>query len=64
MAVTTSSDPVRPTDSAVTKQDERRALGVAAGAHVMHDGYTDLIWVALPICVGDGGQFPAPLKYV
>jgi MFS family permease len=48
MAVTTS-DPVRPTDTVVTKQDERRALGVASGAHVMHDGYTDLIWVALPL---------------
>jgi FSR family fosmidomycin resistance protein-like MFS transporter len=31
------------------KSRERRALGVASGAHVLHDGYTDLIWLALPI---------------
>ena len=29
--------------------DERRALGVACGAHALHDGYTDLIYVMLPI---------------
>ncbi|MGH6665946.1 MAG: MFS transporter, partial [Pseudolabrys sp.] len=28
---------------------EKRALGVACGAHVLHDGYTDLIYVMLPI---------------
>jgi FSR family fosmidomycin resistance protein-like MFS transporter len=28
---------------------ERRALGVACGAHALHDGYTDLIFVLLPI---------------
>ena len=33
----------------VTKLDERRALGVASGAHALHDGYTDLIYVMLPI---------------
>ena len=32
-----------------TKRDERRAMSVASGAHALHDGYTDLIWVALPI---------------
>ena len=30
-----------------TKRDERRTLGVAAGAHALHDGYTDLIYVML-----------------
>jgi MFS family permease len=30
-------------------QDERRALGVACGAHALHDGYTDLVYVMLPI---------------
>jgi len=29
--------------------DERRALGVACGAHALHDGYTDLVYVLLPI---------------
>ena len=31
------------------RQDERRALGVACGAHALHDGYTDLVYVLLPI---------------
>ena len=31
------------------RQDERRAMGVACGAHALHDGYTDLIYVMLPI---------------
>jgi len=49
MTVTASIDPDRPADAAATKSRERRALGVASGAHVMHDGYTDLVWIALPI---------------
>jgi MFS family permease len=48
VAITASTDPAPP-DQASTKQDERRALGVASGAHVLHDGYTDLVWIALPI---------------
>jgi FSR family fosmidomycin resistance protein-like MFS transporter len=28
---------------------ERRAMSVACGAHVLHDGYTDLLYVLLPI---------------
>src|SRR5512135_2436857 len=35
--------------SAHTKTEERRALAVACGAHALHDGYTDLIYVMLPI---------------
>src|SRR5258708_29680317 len=31
------------------RRDERRAAGVACGAHGLHDGYTDLIYVMLPI---------------
>ena len=30
-------------------RDQRRAAGVACGAHALHDGYTDLIYVMLPI---------------
>jgi MFS family permease len=29
--------------------EERRAIAVACGAHALHDGYTDLIYVMLPI---------------
>ncbi len=31
------------------QSEERRALGIACGAHALHDGYTDLIYVMLPI---------------
>jgi MFS family permease len=32
-----------------SQSEERRALGIACGAHALHDGYTDLIYVMLPI---------------
>src|SRR4051794_39327792 len=31
------------------KADERRALAVGCGAHALHDGYTDLVYVVLPL---------------
>jgi MFS transporter, FSR family, fosmidomycin resistance protein len=31
------------------KSAERRALAVGCGAHALHDGYTDLVYVMLPI---------------
>jgi len=37
------------------KDAERRALGVACGAHALHDGYTDLVYVMLPIWQGEFG---------
>src|SRR5207253_5994991 len=37
------------TGPASTKRDERRAAAVACGAHALHDGYTDLIYVMLPV---------------
>jgi MFS family permease len=49
MATATPIDPDRPSDETTVRRRERRALGVACGGHVLHDGYTDLIWVALPI---------------
>jgi len=36
------------TESAV-RRDERRAAGVACGAHALHDGFTDVIFVLLPV---------------
>jgi FSR family fosmidomycin resistance protein-like MFS transporter len=36
------------TDPAV-RRDERRVVGVACGAHALHDGFTDVIFVLLPI---------------
>jgi len=35
--------------SRAIRRDERRAIGVAGGAHLLHDGYTDLIYIMLPI---------------
>jgi MFS transporter, FSR family, fosmidomycin resistance protein len=34
---------------------ERRAMGVACGAHVLHDGYTDLLYVLLPLWQAEFG---------
>ena len=38
-----------------TKRDQRRTLGVAGGAHALHDGYTDLIYVMLPVWQAEFG---------
>ena len=47
---------VASTTSAVPQtQEERRALGVACGAHALHDGYTDLVYVLLPIWQAEFG---------
>ena len=45
MAVASDINPNAPT----VRRDERRAAAVACGAHVLHDGYSDLIYVMLPI---------------
>src|SRR3982074_1498424 len=36
-------------------QEDRRARGVASGAHALHDGYTDLVYVMLPIWQAEFG---------
>src|SRR5215469_7323544 len=50
----TTDDSTAP-DPASAKTAERRALGVACGAHALHDGYTDLVYVMLPIWQGEFG---------
>lgn len=42
-------------DTDATRRDERRAMSVASGAHALHDGYTDLIYVMLPIWQAEFG---------
>ncbi|MBI4276121.1 MAG: MFS transporter [Rhizobiales bacterium] len=37
------------------KHARRRAFGVACGAHALHDGYTDLIYVMLPVWQAEFG---------
>jgi MFS family permease len=54
----TASAPLAPAGAPETpagRSQERRALGVASGAHVLHDGYTDLVWIALPIWQAEFG---------
>lgn len=53
MSATGGNPTVPKPDSA--KSTERRALGVACGAHALHDGYTDLIYVMLPIWQSEFG---------
>jgi FSR family fosmidomycin resistance protein-like MFS transporter len=38
-----------------TRQNERRALGVASGAHALFDGFSDLLYVLLPIWQAEFG---------
>src|SRR5258707_54542 len=45
MAVASDIDP----NALAVRRDERRTAAVACGAHALHDGYTDLIYVMLPI---------------
>lgn len=47
--------------SAHTQQEERRAAGVAFGAHALHDGYTDVIYVLLPLWQAEFGLSYAAL---
>src|SRR3954452_5441084 len=42
-------------DAAEVKAREHRAIGGASGAHALHDGYTDLIYVMLPIWQSEFG---------
>ena len=53
MSATAGNPTVPKPDSA--KSEERRALGVACGAHALHDGYTDLVYVMLPIWQSEFG---------
>src|SRR5437588_11500991 len=34
---------------------ERRTMGVACGVHILHDGYTDLLYVLLPLWQAEFG---------
>jgi MFS family permease len=45
----------RPAGAVASKAEERRAMGVASGAHALHDGYTDLVYVMLPLWQAEFG---------
>jgi MFS family permease len=53
-----------PADAAVIKAKERRAIGVASGTHALHDGYTDLIYVMLPVWQAEFGIGYAALGFL
>ena len=40
---------------AATTQAQRRTFAVAAGAHALHDGYTDVLYVMLPVWQAEFG---------
>jgi MFS family permease len=43
------SPAARDTESAASPHDQRRTMGVALPVHALHDGYSDLVYVMLPI---------------
>jgi MFS transporter, FSR family, fosmidomycin resistance protein len=47
--VSTIGEPAQESPALTDKREERRAAAVACSAHALHDGYTDLIYVMLPI---------------
>src|SRR5947207_11065200 len=46
------------------RREERRAAAVAGGAHALHDGYTDLIYVMLPLWQAEFGLGFAELGFL
>jgi len=53
--LTDTAAPATAPEATAGKSQERRALAVAGGAHALHDGFTDLIWIALPIWQAEFG---------
>ena len=52
----TASADIRAEPSAEeTRREEHHAMGVACGAHALHDGFTDLVYVMLPIWQAEFG---------
>jgi len=47
--------------AAKISRDQRRAASIAAGAHALHDGYTDLIYIMLPLWQAEFGLTYAAL---
>jgi MFS transporter, FSR family, fosmidomycin resistance protein len=53
--MTVSADVANEISAGQRKTEERRAVGVACSAHALHDGYTDLVYVMLPIWQSEFG---------
>ena len=48
----------------MTTRQERRAAAVACGAHALHDGFTDLIYIMLPVWQAEFGVGYAELGFL
>jgi len=59
--VAASEQNVEVDETSSARGDERRALGIAGSAHALHDGYTDLVYVMLPIWQAEFGLSYAAL---
>lgn len=55
VAVIDETSPPAPPSPLHGEAEKRRALGVAGGAHALHDGYTDIIYVVLPVWQAEFG---------
>ena len=53
--VVISPDVTKPERGTSAKSEERRALGVGSGAHALHDGYVDIMYVMLPLWQAEFG---------
>jgi MFS family permease len=62
-AAANSSD-LRTDEAPLMTRDERRAAAVACGAHALHDGFTDLIYVMLPVWQAEFGVGYAELGFL
>ena len=56
--------PIAAAPAHSSKREERRALAVGCGAHALHDGYTDIIYVLLPIWQAEFGLAYAVIGFM
>jgi MFS transporter, FSR family, fosmidomycin resistance protein len=49
MAIADPSAAAAEPASASNKAEQRRAMGVGCGAHALHDGYVDILYIMLPL---------------
>jgi MFS family permease len=49
MALAEPTTPAAAITSAQVKSEQRRAMSVGCGAHALHDGYVDILYIMLPL---------------
>ena len=50
-----AANPTPQAETAATPASSKRALGIACGVHALQDGYTDLVYIMLPIWQAEFG---------